>query len=180
MRNQSKSSNCGPHHRIRVVLDEAEIQRRMSKPRRPTLAERYAEATESAERERWYSKEAPRRDDSMSNMRPSRRPTPTVWVTRPILKTRGWTDTAIREFLPEPEKTMGHPHREARRPMPLWRAQTVAKAESDPEWQHWLRQSLNRRRLTLEDLLDTTNDRAFLQRARRAATAIDAHRRIRS
>ena len=180
MRNQSKASNCGPHHRVRVVLDEAEIQRRMSKPKRRTLAECYAEATEAAERERWYSKEAPHQGDSTSNMRPSGRPTLTVWVTKPILKTRGWTDAAIREFLPKPERTMGNPHPEARRRMPLWRAETVANAESDPEWQHWLRQSLNRRRLTLDDLLDATDDRAFLQRARRAATAIDAHRRSRS
>jgi hypothetical protein len=64
--------------------------------------------------------------------------------------------------------------------MPLWRAATVAQAESDPVWQLWLRQSLARRRLTLDDRLDTANDRAFLQRARKAAAAMDAHRRTRS
>lgn len=178
MRNQSKPSNCKPHNRTRVVLDESEIRRRMSRPRKPTLAERYSQETDAAERNRYYSDDrtfaAPQ-----PNPQPRSRPTPTVWVTKPILKTRGWTETAIRDFLPAPESHRDNPHPEARRPMPLWRAETVAKAESDPVWRHWLRQSLARRRLTIDDLLDATNDRAFLQRARRAAAAIDAHRTTR-
>jgi hypothetical protein len=178
MSNQSKPSNCKPHNRTRVVLDEAEIQRRLTRPKRPTLAERYAQETDFAERNRFYSDDrvltAPQPDPQ-----PRSRRGQTVWVTRPILKTRGWTDTAIREFLPAPERHRENPHPQARRPMPLWRAETVAKAESDPVWRHWLRQSLVRRRLTLDDLLDTADDRAFLQRVRRAATAIDAHRRTR-
>lgn len=179
MSNQSKPSNCKPHSRTRVVLDESEIQRRLSRPRKPTLAERYAQEGDFAERNRFYS-EAPTCTAPQPNPRPRSRPVPTVWVTKPILKSRGWTDTAIRGFLPAPESRCENPHPQARRRMPLWRAATVAKAESDPVWQYWLRQSLARRRLTLDDLLDTANDRAFLQRARKAAAAIDAHRRTRS
>jgi hypothetical protein len=174
MSSQSKPSNCKPHNRTRVVLDESEIQRRLSRPKRPTLAERYAQETDFAERNRFYSDD---RTFAAPQPNPRSRPDQTVWVTRPILKARGWTDTAIREFLPAPECHRENPHPQARRPMPLWRAETVAKAESDPVWQHWLRQSLARRRVTLDELLDTADDRAFLQRVQRAGTAIDAHRR---
>ena len=178
MRNQSKPRNRKPHNRTRVVLDESEIQRRLSRPKRPTLAECYARETDLAERSRFYS-EGPTYIAPRPNPRPRPRPAPTIWVTRPILKARGWTDTAIRDFLPEPESHCGNPHPQARRRMPLWRAATVAEAESDPAWQYWLRRSLARRRVTLDDLLDPSNDRAFLQRAGKAAAAIAAHRRTR-
>lgn len=174
MGNHSKPNNCKPHNRTRVVLDESEIQRRKSRPKRLTLAERYTQETDLTARNRFYSDDctyiAPQTDPQ-----PRSRPAAAVWITRPILEARGWTDTAIREFLPEPERHRENPHPEARCPIPLWRAE----AESDPVWQHWLRQSLARRNLNLDDLLDATNDRVFLQRARKAAAAIDTHRRTR-
>lgn len=109
----------------------------------------------------------------------ARRPRPAnFWVTKPILRARGWTDTAIRDFLPKPERHCENPHPEgARRPMPLWRAETIARAESSPEWQYWLEKSLHRRGKTLADLRGATRDRAFLRRLTAADTAITAHQR---
>jgi hypothetical protein len=167
---------CKPQNRTRVVLDESEIQRRMNRPKPPSLAERYAQADTPAERDRFYTKESHR-----SEPRPAAKatalPTRTVWITQPILKSRGWTDTAIREYLPRPESFRANPHLQGRRPMPLWKAKTVAKAEANPEWQLWLRQSLNRRRTTRDDLIDTIADQGFRYRAAKAAAAIDAYSR---
>lgn len=176
MRNQPKPSSCKQHNRTRVVLNESEIQHRMSKPKRPTLAERYAEATEASERERWYSKDLRRYAGPKPNERATSRSNPPVWVTRSILRTRGWTDTAIREFLPRPESHRSNPHPDgSNRPMPLWSAATVGRTEATAAWQHWLRTSLRRRRLTLDDLADTPRDPAFRQRVNAVHAAITAY-----
>ncbi|MFC3493214.1 hypothetical protein [Glycomyces rhizosphaerae] len=93
----------------------------------------------------------------------------TVWVTKPILRSRGWTDTAVRDFLPEPEGLKPNPRFAATgSPMPVWRPATVAAAEADPEWQAWLERSLQRRQTTLEALAGTDDDefRARLDAAR--------------
>lgn len=174
MCNQPKPHNRGPQRRIRVVLDESEIQRRMSKPKRPTLAERYADATDAAQRERFYL------DDNRRSTAPPppplpTPPAPTVWVTRPILRTRGWTDTAIRDFLPKPEHYRSNPHLEARRPMPLWSAHTVARAEATGAWRQWLRTSLRRRRLTRHDLSNSVRGSDFRRRVEAVHAAIAAH-----
>ncbi|MFB9661803.1 hypothetical protein ACFQS3_03680 [Glycomyces mayteni] len=156
------------------MLDESEIQRRTTRPKRPTMAERYAEASTPAERDRFYTNDN-RRSESRPRSNARAIPTGTVWITQPILKVRGWTDASIREFLPRPEDYRTNPHLPGLRPMPLWKAKTVAKAEANPEWQHWLRQSLNRRRTTRDDLLDAVVDQGFRSRAARAAAAIDAY-----
>lgn len=183
MRNQPKPRNCKPQHRTRVVLDEAEIQRRLSKPRRPTLAEQYAEATDAAQRERFYADATdPARQQQVTaeaNSRNAlpRRPDATVWVTQPILRIRGWTDTAIRDFLPAPEHFRSNPHEQARRPMPLWSAATVARAEATTAWRQWLQASLQRRGLTLRDLANSAKGIEFRQRVRTAHAAITAAQR---
>ncbi|MDN3239524.1 hypothetical protein [Glycomyces tritici] len=185
MGNQSKPRNCKRQHRTRVVLDEAEIRRRLSKPKRPTLAEQYAEATDAAQRERFYA-EATDRDrqwrataaaNSLSALPPPRRPDTRVWVTQPILRIRGWTDAAIRDFLPAPECHRSNPHEQARRPMPLWSAVTVARAESTAAWRQWLRASLDRRGLTLRDLANSARGAEFRKRVRTAHAAIAAAKR---
>lgn len=166
---------CKPQNRTRVVLDESEIQRRLTRPERPTMAERYAQASTSDERDRFYAN-TERRTDPASQTKARMHPTGTVWITQPILRVRGWTDSAIREFLPRPESFRDNPHLPGRRPMPLWKAKTVAKAEANPEWQLWLRQSLNRRHTTKDDLIDAVADQGFRSRVAKAAAAIDAHR----
>jgi hypothetical protein len=185
MRNQSKPHTCKPQHRTRVVLDDAEIQRRMTKPARPTLAERYAAASDPGQRERFYADatepEYQRRATAEANRRndlprlPRHKAEPTVWVTRPILRIRGWTDAAIRDFLPEPERRKPNPHLLSGRPMPFWSAATVARVEATTEWQAWLERSLARRGLTLHDLAVSAKGRHFRERVRHAATAIAAH-----
>lgn len=174
MCNQSKPHHCGPQHRIRVLLDEGEIQRRMSRPKRPTLAERYADATDAAQRERFYENENRRYVAPPPLQRP---PAPKVWVTQPILRVRGWTDTAIRDFLPKPEHYRSNPHVAARRPMPLWSTDTVARAEATVAWQQWLRTSLRRRRLTRHDLANSARGIDFRRRVETVHAAITACQR---
>jgi hypothetical protein len=95
----------------------------------------------------------------------------TVWLTKPILRTRGWTDAAVRDFLPEPEGLKPNPRfASVGAPMPVWRPATVAAAEATAEWQDWLERSLRRRRTTLEALAETEDEdfRARLDAARAA------------
>lgn len=98
----------------------------------------------------------------------------TVWVTRPILRSRGWTDAAIRDYLPEPEGLKPNPRFAATgAPMPVWRPATVAAAEATSEWREWLERSLRRRRTTLE-ALEKTEDEDFRARLETARVAINA------
>jgi hypothetical protein len=165
MRNQSK-----PHNRTRVVLDESEIQRRMTRPKKPTLAERYAQETDFSARNRFYS-EAPPRSVPQPKPRPRTSPAPKVWVTRPILSVRGWTDVAIRNFLPEPQRRQSNPHPQGgNRPMSMWKIATVARAEATDAWRQWLCESLRRRGMSFEDLADLPRGEDF----RRRVQAVDA------
>ncbi len=99
-----------------------------------------------------------------------------IWVTRPILRTRGWTDAAIKRFLPEPNGYMVNPHyRYAGHAMPVWTPETVARVEANEGFREWLERSLERRRTTLTALsLPHTGDLAFLDRLDRVQAAIDA------
>ncbi|MEU6246748.1 hypothetical protein [Glycomyces sp. NPDC047010] len=95
-----------------------------------------------------------------------------VWLTKPMLRSRGWTEAAIRDFLPKPEALKPNPRfAVSGAPMPVWRPATVAKAESDPKWRAWLERSLNRRQTTLADLADTP-DLEFRTRIELADQAI--------
>lgn len=98
----------------------------------------------------------------------------TVWVTKPILRSRGWTDSAVRDFLPEPEGLKPNPRFAATgSPMPVWRPATVAAVEDSAEWQTWLERSLKRRRTTLEALAET-EDPDFRARLEAARAAIES------
>ncbi|MFB9658610.1 hypothetical protein ACFQS3_20435 [Glycomyces mayteni] len=95
-----------------------------------------------------------------------------VWLTKPMLRSRGWTEAAIRDFLPGPEALKPNPRfAVSGAPMPVWRPATVAKAESDPKWRAWLERSLNRRQTTLADLAETP-DLEFRNRIELADQAI--------
>jgi hypothetical protein len=98
-----------------------------------------------------------------------------VWITRPILRTRGWTDAAIRDFLREPEGYKANPHYSSAAPMPVWLPRTVALAESCPAWKTWLDTSLARRKTTLEALAYPPNgmEDRFDDKLNRAAEAIE-------
>lgn len=99
-----------------------------------------------------------------------------VWVTKPILRSRGWTDAAVRDFLPEPEGLKPNPRFAViGSPMPVWRPATVAAAEASPEWQGWLERSLRRRRTTLEALAESEDDE-FRARLDAARMAIESER----
>ncbi|THV27324.1 hypothetical protein [Glycomyces paridis] len=143
----------------------------MTRPKRPSLAERYADAG-PAERERLS------RNDTTARTEPpaARRPPATVWITRPILHSRGWTDAAIRDFLPGSEHSYSNPHVKGRSRMRLWSADTVARAESTDAWRRRLEASLTRRGVTLRELA-ASRDPAFLRRATAADAAINARRR---
>jgi hypothetical protein len=104
----------------------------------------------------------------------------TVWVTKPLLRSRGWTDSAVRDFLPEPEGLKPNPRFAASgAPMAVWRPATVEAVEATPEWQDWLERSLRRRRTTLEALAET-DDPDFRARLEAVRAAIESAREVRS
>lgn len=95
-----------------------------------------------------------------------------VWLTKPMLRSRGWTEAAIRDFLPGPEALKPNPRfAVSGAPMPVWRPETVARAEADPKWRAWLERSLHRRQTTLEALAGT-DDQEFRTRLELADQAI--------
>ncbi|MQM26588.1 hypothetical protein [Glycomyces albidus] len=95
-----------------------------------------------------------------------------VWLTKPMLRSRGWTEAAIRDFLPGPEALKPNPRFAiSGAPMPVWKPETVARAEADPEWRAWLERSLKRRQTTLEALAGT-DDQEFRNRLELADQAI--------
>ncbi len=95
-------------------------------------------------------------------------------MTKPILRSRGWTDAAVRDFLPGPEGLKPNPRFPAfGSPMPVWRPATIAAAEASPEWQAWLERSLRRRQTTPEALAET-EDLDFRARLEAARAAIEA------
>lgn len=56
----------------------------------------------------------------------------------PELKRRGWTDAAIRKFLPEPDDTRPNPvYSSAGAPMRFYLISRVEAIEQTPEWQAW-------------------------------------------
>jgi hypothetical protein len=65
------------------------------------------------------------------------------FVTRSMLRSRGWTETAIREFLPPPAHKTDWKHPQWP-PVSVWAPQAVAAVENSPEWEQWLGQSLRR------------------------------------
>lgn len=100
-----------------------------------------------------------------------------VWVTKPILKARGWTDTAIRDFLPDPEGFKPNPRfTESGNPRPVWLPETVAEAEATPEWQQWLQKSLKRRGTTLHEVASASGG-GFRRRLDAVQEAVDAYLR---
>ncbi|GAB3220250.1 hypothetical protein GCM10027447_04450 [Glycomyces halotolerans] len=100
-----------------------------------------------------------------------------VWATKPILKARGWTDAAVRDFLPEPEGFKPNPRfAGSGHPMPVWLPETVAEAEASKNWQVWLRKSLHRRGTTLRAVAETDDD-DFRRRQEAVQAAIDAYHR---
>jgi hypothetical protein len=96
-----------------------------------------------------------------------------IWITKPILRSRGWTDAAIRDFLPAPEGHKLNPHYSTAPPMPVWTPETVASAERGQMWKDWLAKSLRRRGLTLPPMATDRSDERFAAKAARVAQAID-------
>lgn len=119
----------------------------------------------------------PETGDPVVHPRPQfvRQGDPTVWVTKAFLRSRGWTEAAVRDFLPEPEGLKPNPRFPAfGAPMQVWRPETVGAAEGTPEWRAWLERSLRRRRTSLETLA-ASDDADFRVRLGTAAKAIEAH-----
>lgn len=138
-----------PQYRTRVLLDESEIQRRRTEPKWPSLAELYATETQRAQRDRYYSDHTDRFERAADSLRYAE----TIWLTRPVLHARGWTDTAIRDFLPKPERYRKRPRRKGSTfQTALWSARTVARAEATTTWRRWLEDSLKKRHLTMQDI----------------------------
>lgn len=86
------------------------------------------------------------------------------WVTKPVLRSRGWTETSIRRFLPAPERFKRNPMGRYR-PMPLWHPETVARIEATGEWREWLEKSLRRRDTDMRTLARREPGNAFRRRA---------------
>lgn len=98
-----------------------------------------------------------------------------VWVTRAVLAARGWTDAAVRDFLPGPEGHMQNPHCSSAAPMPVWTAETVAEAEATGRWQAWLARSLQRRGIGSPDRLAEPAGERFGVKLARVQDAIATH-----
>lgn len=116
----------------------------------------------------------PQQPESAPSARPQyvRMGDKSVWLTKPMLRARGWTESAIRDHLPGPEALKPNPRfAVSGAPMPVWRPATVAKAESDPKWRAWLERSLQRRQTTLAALADSP-DPEFRSRLELADQAI--------
>lgn len=58
-----------------------------------------------------------------------------VTITTFTLKERGWTDTLIKRFLPEPDLTRPNPHHAQSPPMRLYSKDRVESVEQTPEFQ---------------------------------------------
>ncbi|WP_133884258.1 hypothetical protein [Glycomyces sp. NRRL B-16210] len=170
------SDRSKPQRRTRVLLDESEIQRRLARPRKPTLAERYATESQRTRQNRSFGIERTRPDQASNALRFAE----TIWLTRPILHARGWTDTAISDFLPQPERHRKVPRRRGQARVPQWSAGTVARAEATAAWRHWLKDSLKRRNLTEEDLDAMARGDAFRHRILEAEAAITAYQNNRA
>jgi hypothetical protein len=99
-----------------------------------------------------------------------------IWITKPILRSRGWTDAAIRDFLPAPEGHKLNPHYSTAPPMPVWTPETVAEAEGNQMWKDWLAKSLRRRGPTNPPTATDRSNERFASKAARAAAAINACR----
>lgn len=134
------------------------------------------------DRDTWFIKRGPgRRRDSPPPKQPAKfvRDTESrVWVTQPILRSRGWTDAGIRDFLPEPDGFKQNPYYStAAHPMPAWLPETVAEAEASQRWQQWLQRSLRRRKTTLNRLVEGIDDEGFRRRIDAVQAAIDSYHR---
>jgi hypothetical protein len=92
----------------------------------------------------------------------------------PELKDRGWTDAAIRRFLPsEPDATRRNPmYRRAGAPMRMWLASLVEQAEETESFRTWLKQSEKRKMAALKAVL--TREENIEQRVRNADITIRA------
>lgn len=57
-----------------------------------------------------------------------------TYITKRGLKERGWTDSLIRRFLPEPDSTECNPYYRCAAPMRLYSTERVAAIEKTPEF----------------------------------------------
>lgn len=62
------------------------------------------------------------------------------------LKEKGWTESAIKKFLGEPDKTKVNPYYKKASPMKLYSLEKIEKLESSEAWQNWYNQSLEKRK----------------------------------
>lgn len=58
-------------------------------------------------------------------------------LTQAALRERGWTPTAIRRFLGDPDRTARNPRYASAAPMKLWDEERVLAAEDTAEWRDW-------------------------------------------
>lgn len=61
------------------------------------------------------------------------------------LKARGWTDSAVRRFLPIPDKSAVNPHYKCAAPMKLYLIKRVETVENSPEYKDLILSSQKRR-----------------------------------
>lgn len=65
--------------------------------------------------------------------KPGKEPAKEQFLLKADLKARGWTDTLIRRFLPQPDDTRENPHYRSGPPMRLYREARVEAVEKTPE-----------------------------------------------
>ena len=72
----------------------------------------------------------------------------TKYYSKREIKNRGWTDTAIKNFLGDPDKKVRNP-RSRRNKIQLFKVDRVHETESTPEFAQWKRKSAARREAAL-------------------------------
>lgn len=74
------------------------------------------------------------------------------FITTSTLKSRGWTDSKIKNILGDPDKTAPNPHYKKGSPMKLYKLSRVEGEESKKDWINWFEKSKNGRRNLSEKL----------------------------
>ena len=82
-----------------------------------------------------------------------------IYLTKPKLKERGWTDGMIRKFLDEPDTTRPNPYYKCAAPMALYELKRVEKAERSAKFKAEIEKSAVRKQ-SAQKAVETKTEKA--------------------
>jgi hypothetical protein len=91
--------------------------------------------------------------------------------TAPELKKRGWTDTAIKKFLSEPDATKPNPHYKTAAPMRLYKKSRVYGKERSRAFKAW-REGVDKRKAAAQKAVET-KERKLLDKIESFEVSVD-------